>query len=107
MGLIKDIWNYPAGPKTIFFWAPTAKWGISFANIADFSKPPETVSYPYQSAMAGSALIWCRYSMVIMPKNYNLLAVNTLMIITSSYQLYCKISHGKEQQIAGPRIGKK
>lgn len=33
---------------TVHFWAPTFKWGISIANIADFSKPPETLSYPQQ-----------------------------------------------------------
>ena len=30
-----------AGPKTIHFWAPTFKWGISLANIADFKRPAE------------------------------------------------------------------
>lgn len=33
---------------TVHFWAPTFKWGISIANIADFSKPPEKLSYPQQ-----------------------------------------------------------
>lgn len=32
----------------VHFWAPTFKWGLSIANIADFSKPPETLSYPMQ-----------------------------------------------------------
>lgn len=31
---LRQLWNHPAGPKTIHFWAPTFKWGISFANIA-------------------------------------------------------------------------
>jgi len=33
---------------SVHFWAPTFKWGISIANIADFQKPPETLSYPQQ-----------------------------------------------------------
>ncbi|AEE82536.1 pyruvate carrier-like protein [Arabidopsis thaliana] len=45
---LQALWNHPAGPKTIHFWAPTFKWGISIANIADFQKPPETLSYPQQ-----------------------------------------------------------
>ncbi|CAD5194945.1 unnamed protein product [Musa acuminata subsp. malaccensis] len=45
---IQALWNHPAGPKTIHFWAPTFKWGISIANVADFSKPPEKISYPQQ-----------------------------------------------------------
>lgn len=35
----------------VHFWAPTFKWGISIANIADFSKPPEKISYPQQMGM--------------------------------------------------------
>lgn len=33
---------------SVHFWAPTFKWGISIANIADFAKPPEKISYPQQ-----------------------------------------------------------
>ena len=33
----------PTGPKTIHFWAPTFKWGISIANIADFKRPADQV----------------------------------------------------------------
>ncbi|CAF2042651.1 BnaA09g20740D [Brassica napus] len=42
---LKALWNHPAGPKTIHFWAPTFKWDLSIANIADFQKPPENISY--------------------------------------------------------------
>ncbi|XP_040958574.1 mitochondrial pyruvate carrier 4 isoform X1 [Gossypium hirsutum] len=45
---LQALWNHPAGPKTIHFWAPTFKWGISIANVADFTKPPEKLSYPQQ-----------------------------------------------------------
>ena len=31
---LASLWNHPAGPKTIHFWAPTFKWAISIANIA-------------------------------------------------------------------------
>ncbi|KAK6154611.1 hypothetical protein DH2020_008859 [Rehmannia glutinosa] len=47
---LQALWNHPAGPKTIHFWAPTFKWGISIANLADSTKPPEKVSYPQQIA---------------------------------------------------------
>ena len=33
---------------TVHFWAPTMKWGISIANIADYNRPPELISYPQQ-----------------------------------------------------------
>ncbi|ANM68136.1 Mitochondrial pyruvate carrier [Arabidopsis suecica] len=64
---LQALWNHPAGPKTIHFWAPTFKWGISIANIADFQKPPETLSYPQQIVITGTGLVWSRYSTVITP----------------------------------------
>ena len=32
----------------VHFWAPTFKWGISIANIADMSRPAEKISLPQQ-----------------------------------------------------------
>ncbi|KAI5447110.1 Mitochondrial pyruvate carrier 4 [Lathyrus oleraceus] len=90
--------NHPAGPKTsqllrffLHFWAPTFKWGISIANIADFSKPPEKISYPQQIAVMATGLIWSRYSTVITPKNWNLFSVNVAMAGTGIYQLSRKL----------------
>ncbi|XP_024021197.1 mitochondrial pyruvate carrier 4-like [Morus notabilis] len=90
---LQAFWSHPAGPKTIHFWAPTFKWGISIANVADFSKPPEVLSYPQQTVVACSGLIWSRYGMVITPKNWNLSSVNFAMSVTGLYQLSRKIKH--------------
>uniref|UniRef100_A0A453QBC9 Mitochondrial pyruvate carrier n=1 Tax=Aegilops tauschii subsp. strangulata TaxID=200361 RepID=A0A453QBC9_AEGTS len=65
---LQAFWNHPAGPKTIHFWAPTFKWGISIANVADFAKPHEKISYPQQVVIACTGIIWSRYSMVITPE---------------------------------------
>ncbi|OAY67562.1 Mitochondrial pyruvate carrier 4 [Ananas comosus] len=92
---LQALWNHPAGPKTIHFWAPTFKWGISIANIADFSKPPEKISYPQQVAVTCTGLIWSRYSLVITPKNWNLFSVNVAMAGTGIYQLTRKIRYVK------------
>lgn len=35
---------HPAGPFTIFFWAPTFKWMITISNIGDMKRPAELVS---------------------------------------------------------------
>ncbi|XP_038894594.1 mitochondrial pyruvate carrier 4 isoform X1 [Benincasa hispida] len=77
----------------VHFWAPTFKWGISIANIADFSKPPEKISYPQQIAVTATGVIWSRYSTVITPKNWNLFSVNIAMAGTGIYQLTRKIQH--------------
>ncbi|CBI18807.3 unnamed protein product, partial [Vitis vinifera] len=77
----------------IHFWAPTFKWGISIANVADFAKPPEKLSYPQQIAVTCTGVIWSRYSTVITPKNWNLFSVNVAMAGTGIYQLSRKIKH--------------
>lgn len=67
--------------------APTFKWGITFANIADFSRPAETISTPQQCAVTATGLIWSRFATQIAPVNYNLLTVNAFMAMTGMYQL--------------------
>eukprot|EP00198_Chlamydomonas_reinhardtii_P013141 XP_001702478.1 predicted protein [Chlamydomonas reinhardtii] len=86
------FWNHPAGPKTIHFWAPTFKWGISLANIADINRPADKISLPQQCAITATGVIWSRYSTQITPVNYNLLAVNAFMAVTGGYQLFRKIT---------------
>ncbi|XP_042450929.1 mitochondrial pyruvate carrier 4-like [Zingiber officinale] len=77
----------------VHFWAPTFKWGISIANVADFSKPPENISYPQQFVVACTGVIWSRYSTIITPKNWNLFSVSVGMAGTGLYQLSRKIRH--------------
>ncbi|EIE23203.1 putative light-induced protein [Coccomyxa subellipsoidea C-169] len=85
--------NSPVGPKTIHFWAPTFKWGISIANVADFKRPADQVSYPQQCAVTATGVIWTRFATVINPVNYNLMSVNFFMALTGLYQLGRKLRH--------------
>lgn len=85
---MKTFLNHPAGPFSIHFWAPTFKWMISIANLSDMNRPVEKVSPGQQTAVAATGLIWSRYSLVIIPKNWNLFAVNMAMGLTGCYQLY-------------------
>ncbi|XP_010455716.1 PREDICTED: mitochondrial pyruvate carrier 3-like [Camelina sativa] len=87
---LQALWNHHAGPKTIHFWAPTFKWGISIANIAEFQKPLETLSYSQQIVITGTGLIWSHYSSIITP-NWNLFSVSLGMAATGIYQLTRKI----------------
>ncbi|KAL5100244.1 hypothetical protein RYX36_004571, partial [Vicia faba] len=64
---LKDLIASPVKSLAVHFWAPTFKWGISIANIADFSKPPDMISYPQQIAVMATGLIWANYSTVITP----------------------------------------
>mmetsp|Transcript_11967 Transcript_11967/g.15652 ORF Transcript_11967/g.15652 Transcript_11967/m.15652 type:complete len:132 (-) Transcript_11967:282-677(-) len=85
---VAEFLDHPAGPFTIHFWAPTFKWGISFANIADMKKPANQLSVAQQCAVTLTGVIWSRYSVVINPVNYNLLSVNMFMAVSGGYQLF-------------------
>nr|CAB3495365.1 unnamed protein product [Digitaria exilis]CAB3504303.1 unnamed protein product [Digitaria exilis] len=79
----------------VHFWAPTFKWCLNVANVADFVKPPEEISYPQQLALGCSGLIWARYSMVITPKNWNLFSVSSALAVTCTYQISRKIRYAR------------
>lgn len=36
--------DHPAGPKTVFFWAPMMKWALVIAGLSDLKRPPEKLS---------------------------------------------------------------
>ncbi|KAF2885512.1 hypothetical protein ILUMI_20662 [Ignelater luminosus] len=89
----QPLWNHPAGPKTIFFWAPAFKWGLVIAGIGDLARPADKLSVPQSAALAATGVIWSRYSLVIIPKNYSLFSVNVFVATTQLYQLYRAFRH--------------
>jgi len=88
---IRNFFAHPAGPMTIFFWAPTSKWLLSANNLIDLEKPTEKISLAQQSALTATGIIWARYSFVINPINKNLAFVNVILGLSSGYQLIRKI----------------
>ena len=71
----QSFMNHPAGPKyvtpvssvilrgklisrTIFFWAPLAKWALVAAGLKDFSRPAEKLSVSQNVALAATGFIW-------------------------------------------------
>jgi len=81
------LWKHPAGPQTVFFWSPLFKWGLVLAGIGDLQRPAEKISVPQSSALAATGVIWARYSLVIIPKNYSLFSVNVFVGLTGIYQV--------------------
>ena len=81
----KGFIMHPAGPFTIFFWAPTFKWMITFSNIGDLKKPAELISAHQQIAIFATGCLWTRYSFVVVPVNYNLAIVNVFMGLSASF----------------------
>ena len=84
---LRGLLEHPAGPFTIHFWAPTTKWLISAANIADLHRPVEKMSLAQQGAVGTTGVIWSFYSLRITPVNYNLLVVNMVMACTSMWHV--------------------
>lgn len=84
----RAFWNHPAGPKTVFFWAPTMKWALVLAGLGDLSRPAEKLSVAQTASLAATGLIWSRYALVITPVNYNLMSVNIFVGAIGFFQLY-------------------
>ncbi|CAH0596431.1 unnamed protein product [Chrysodeixis includens] len=97
---MRPMWEHPAGPKTIFFWAPAFKWGLVIAGLGDLSRPAEKLSYSQSASLAATGIIWSRYSLVIIPKNYSLFLVNIFVASTSLYQLSRRYRY--EQSLKAP-----
>lgn len=95
-------WDHPAGPKTIHFWAPFAKWSLVIAGASDLARPAEKLSTNQSISLAATGLIWSRYSMVIIPKNWMLFAVNIFLGAVGIQQLariYLHEQQKKSQEI--------
>jgi uncharacterized membrane protein len=58
------------------------------AGVSDIVRPAETLSFRQSAALAATGLIWARYSLVIIPKNWNLFAVNFFLGLVGGSQLY-------------------
>ncbi|KAM7364194.1 mitochondrial pyruvate carrier 2-like isoform 1-T2 [Cochliomyia hominivorax] len=94
---LRPLWNHPAGPKTVFFWSPMFKWGLVIAGLSDLARPAETLSVSQCGALAATGIIWSRYSLVIIPKNWGLFSVNLFVAIVQSVQLGRAYLYSKEQ----------
>ncbi|VVC96877.1 unnamed protein product [Leptidea sinapis] len=67
-GPIRPLWNHPA---------------------------VETISTSQTLSLAVTGMIWSRYSLVIVPKNYSLFAVNIVVVFINCYQLARLYSYQK------------
>ncbi|XP_076857614.1 mitochondrial pyruvate carrier 2b [Brachyhypopomus gauderio] len=95
---LKPLYNHPAGPKTVFFWAPMFKWGLVLAGLADLTRPADKLSTSQSAVLTATGLIWSRYSLVIIPKNWNLFAVNFFVGSAGGSQLYRIWKYKQEQK---------
>ncbi|CAL7943756.1 unnamed protein product [Xylocopa violacea] len=89
----RPIFLHPAGPTTVFFWAPTFKWGLVIAGLGDINRPPDSISLSQTASLMITGAIWSRYSLVITPKNYNLFSVNAFTSFTGAYNFMRGLLH--------------
>ncbi|XP_046903649.1 mitochondrial pyruvate carrier 2b [Hypomesus transpacificus] len=85
---LRPLYNHPAGPKTVFFWAPMFKWSLVGAGLADMNRPADKLSVSQSAVLTATGLVWSRYSLVIIPKNWNLFAVNFFVGASGMSQLF-------------------
>lgn len=57
------------------------------ASISDISRPAEKISPSQTAALAATGVVWSRYSLVIIPKNWSLFSVNVFVALTNLYHL--------------------
>ncbi|XP_029055980.1 mitochondrial pyruvate carrier 2 [Osmia lignaria lignaria] len=95
---VQPLWNHPAGPQTIFFWAPICKWGLVIAGLSDLKRPANQLSVKQSGSLFVTGLIWTRYSLAITPKNWSLFSVNFFVALTSLYQIGRAIMYQREQE---------
>lgn len=90
-GAVAKLFNHPAGPFYIHFWAPNFKWALSINNLLDINRPTDNISLSMTSALTLTGLIFMRWSFVITPVNYSLFFVNCALSSSSGYHLARKI----------------
>ncbi|CAG5126473.1 unnamed protein product, partial [Candidula unifasciata] len=60
---------------------------LVIAGLGDMTRPAEKLSVRQSAALCATGFIWSRYSLVIIPKNYSLFAVNFFVGLTGASQL--------------------
>uniref|UniRef100_A0A3B5RCS7 Mitochondrial pyruvate carrier n=1 Tax=Xiphophorus maculatus TaxID=8083 RepID=A0A3B5RCS7_XIPMA len=82
---LRPLYNHPAGKKISFF---SLFQGLVMAGLADMTRPADKLSTSQSGVLTATGLIWSRYSLVIIPKNWNLFAVNFFVGSAGASQLY-------------------
>ncbi|XP_054940602.1 mitochondrial pyruvate carrier 2-like [Physeter macrocephalus] len=85
---LRPLYNQPAGPRTVFFWAPIMKCGLVCAGLADMVRPAEKLSTAQPAVLMATRFIWSRYSLVIFPQNWSLFAVNLFVGTAGASHLF-------------------
>ncbi|KAF4367651.1 hypothetical protein CsatB_021310 [Cannabis sativa] len=87
MKIFQTLWNSPVGLKTTHFWGPLLNWSIPIAAFVDRKKPPELISGNMTAVMCVYSAMFMRFSWMVNPRNYHLLACHFSNETVQLYQL--------------------
>lgn len=62
---LRPLYNHPAGPRTVFFWAPIMKWGLVCAGLADMARPAEKLSTAQSTVLMATGKLNTSYATVV------------------------------------------
>uniref|UniRef100_A0A673GFX7 Mitochondrial pyruvate carrier n=1 Tax=Sinocyclocheilus rhinocerous TaxID=307959 RepID=A0A673GFX7_9TELE len=86
---LRPLYNHPAGKEITLL--PQASYvqlsGLVVAGFSDMTRPPEKLSVSQSCVITATGIIWSRYCLVIIPKNWALFAVNFFLGMCGSIQL--------------------
>lgn len=68
---------------------------LVIAGLGDLSRPAEQLSVAQSGSLFATGVIWSRYSLVIIPKNYGLFSVNLFVALTQFIQLCRAYQHSQ------------
>lgn len=68
---------------------------LVIASLGDLSRPAESLSISQSASLFATGLIWSRYSLAIIPKNYALFAVNVFVAGIQFIQLTRAYRHSQ------------
>lgn len=71
---------------------------LVIAGLGDLSRPANQLSLGQSGSLLATGLIWSRYSLVIIPKNYSLFSVNVFVALTQIIQLYRVYDYSQKQK---------
>lgn len=73
--------------SVLFFHISSSHQSLVLAGLGDLNRPASQLSVGQSASLFATGCIWSRYSLVIIPKNYSLFAVNVFVALIQLVQL--------------------
>ncbi|KAI9579943.1 hypothetical protein GQX74_000731 [Glossina fuscipes] len=94
--VLRPAWNSPAVISHSITLLCTQL--LVIAGINDLKRPAEKVSLNQSVVLALTGVVWSRYAVVIVPKNYTMLSVNLFVLVTQGIQVIRRLKYDLEQR---------